>query len=42
MQRRLFGPTGREVAAIGMGTWYFEQADRQTRSPPCGAASISA
>jgi len=30
MQRRLFGPTGREVAAIGMGTWYFEQADRRT------------
>ena len=30
MQRRLFGPTGRQVAAIGMGTWYFEQADRRT------------
>jgi diketogulonate reductase-like aldo/keto reductase len=30
MQRRLFGPTEREVAAIGMGTWYFEQADRRT------------
>ena len=30
MQRRMFGPTGREVAAIGMGTWYFEQADRRT------------
>jgi diketogulonate reductase-like aldo/keto reductase len=30
MQQRLFGPTGREVAAIGMGTWYFEQADRCT------------
>ena len=30
MQQRLFGPTGREVAAIGMGTWYFEQADRRT------------
>ena len=28
MQRRMFGPTGREVAVIGMGTWYFEQADR--------------
>jgi diketogulonate reductase-like aldo/keto reductase len=26
MQTRLFGPTGREVAAIGLGTWYFEQA----------------
>ncbi len=30
MQRRLFGPTGREVAVVGMGTWYFEQADRRT------------
>jgi len=30
MQRRLFGATGREVAVIGMGTWYFEQADRGT------------
>ena len=30
MQRRLFGPTGREVAVIGMGTWYIEQADRRT------------
>jgi diketogulonate reductase-like aldo/keto reductase len=30
MQRRLFGPTGCEVAMIGMGTWYFEQADRRT------------
>jgi diketogulonate reductase-like aldo/keto reductase len=30
MQRRIFGPTGREVAVIGMGTWYFEQADRRT------------
>jgi diketogulonate reductase-like aldo/keto reductase len=26
MQTRLFGPTGHEVAAIGLGTWYFEQA----------------
>jgi diketogulonate reductase-like aldo/keto reductase len=26
MQQRLFGPTGRKVAAIGMGTWYLEQA----------------
>jgi diketogulonate reductase-like aldo/keto reductase len=32
MQRRLFGPTGRQVAVIGMGTWYFEQADRRTAS----------
>jgi len=30
MQRRMFGPTGRETAIIGMGTWYFEQADRRT------------
>ncbi len=30
MQRRVFGPTGREAAVIGMGTWYFEQADRRT------------
>src|SRR5277367_5454574 len=30
MQQRLFGATGREVAVIGMGTWYFEQADRGT------------
>ena len=28
MQRRLFGPTGHEVPAIGLGTWYFEQAPR--------------
>lgn len=28
MQRRAFGPTGREVAVIGMGTWNFEQAPR--------------
>ena len=26
MQRRLFGPTGREVSVIGLGTWYLEQA----------------
>jgi diketogulonate reductase-like aldo/keto reductase len=26
----LFGATGREVAVIGMGTWYFEQADPRT------------
>jgi diketogulonate reductase-like aldo/keto reductase len=30
MQQRLFGPTERQVAVIGMGTWYFEQADRRT------------
>ncbi len=28
MRRRGFGPTGREVAVIGMGTWNFEQAPR--------------
>jgi len=28
MQRRAFGPTGREVAVIGMGTWNFEHAPR--------------
>lgn len=28
MQRRAFGPTDREVAVIGMGTWNFEQAPR--------------
>lgn len=28
MQRRWFGSTGREVAAIGFGTWYLEQAPR--------------
>ncbi len=28
MQRRLFGPTGREVSVIGLGTWYLEQAPR--------------
>ncbi|MBV8121798.1 MAG: aldo/keto reductase, partial [Alphaproteobacteria bacterium] len=26
MQRRLFGATGRMVAAVGFGTWYLEQA----------------
>ncbi len=30
MQQRGFGPGGREVAVIGMGTWYFEQAHRPT------------
>ncbi len=28
MQRRSFGSTGRDVAAIGLGTWYLEQAPR--------------
>jgi diketogulonate reductase-like aldo/keto reductase len=28
MQRRWFGPTGREVPVIGLGTWYLEQAPR--------------
>lgn len=28
MQRRVFGPTGREVSVIGLGTWYLEQAPR--------------
>ena len=32
MQRRLFGPTGHEVPAIGLGTWYFEQAPRAAAS----------
>jgi diketogulonate reductase-like aldo/keto reductase len=27
MDQRPFGPTGREVAVIGQGTWYIEQAD---------------
>jgi diketogulonate reductase-like aldo/keto reductase len=26
---RKFGPTGRDVAVIGQGTWYFEHADRR-------------
>jgi diketogulonate reductase-like aldo/keto reductase len=30
MHRRWFGSTGREVAAIGFGTWYLEQAPRET------------
>jgi diketogulonate reductase-like aldo/keto reductase len=30
MQQRVFGPSGRQVAVIGMGTWYFEQAERRT------------
>jgi diketogulonate reductase-like aldo/keto reductase len=28
MERRLFGPTQREVAVIGQGTWYIENAKR--------------
>jgi diketogulonate reductase-like aldo/keto reductase len=28
MERRRFGPTEREVAMIGQGTWYIESADR--------------
>ncbi|HEY6418496.1 MAG TPA: aldo/keto reductase [Candidatus Binataceae bacterium] len=28
MERRQFGSTNREVAAIGQGTWYLERADR--------------
>ena len=28
MERRPFGPTGREVAVIGQGTWYIEDAER--------------
>ncbi|HTS51814.1 MAG TPA: aldo/keto reductase [Burkholderiales bacterium] len=28
MERRRFGPTGREVAVIGQGTWYIENAKR--------------
>jgi aryl-alcohol dehydrogenase-like predicted oxidoreductase len=28
MERRTFGATKREVAAIGQGTWYLERADR--------------
>jgi diketogulonate reductase-like aldo/keto reductase len=30
MQRHPFGPTKREVAIIGQGTWYIEQGDRAT------------
>jgi diketogulonate reductase-like aldo/keto reductase len=30
MQQRLFGSTGRKVAVIGLGTWHFEQAPRET------------
>jgi diketogulonate reductase-like aldo/keto reductase len=28
MERRRFGPTNREVAVIGQGTWYIERGDR--------------
>ena len=30
MERRPFGSAPREVAAIGQGTWYIDQADRST------------
>jgi aryl-alcohol dehydrogenase-like predicted oxidoreductase len=30
VERRPFGSTGREVAVIGQGTWYIEQADAKT------------
>jgi diketogulonate reductase-like aldo/keto reductase len=30
MRYSLFGPTGRRVSVIGMGTWYLEQAHRPT------------
>jgi diketogulonate reductase-like aldo/keto reductase len=30
MERRCFGPTRREVAVIGQGTWYIDNADRAT------------
>ena len=42
MERRVFGPTGREVAVIGQGTWYIDSGDRAPRSPPCAGASILA
>src|SRR4051794_15399130 len=28
MERRNFGTTGRQVAAIGQGTWYIDRGDR--------------
>ena len=28
MERRWFGPTKREVAVIGQGTWYLQSGDR--------------
>ena len=30
MERRLFGPTSRQVAVIGQGTWYIDDAHRPT------------
>lgn len=30
MQHRRFGPTGREVAVVGQGTWYIERGDRRS------------
>src|SRR5215467_422781 len=30
MQRRLFGPTNHQVAVIGQGTWYLDEAPRST------------
>jgi diketogulonate reductase-like aldo/keto reductase len=30
MQMRLLGMTGRQVAAVGFGTWYLEQAPRES------------
>ena len=29
MEQRPFGATGRDVAVVGQGTWYIEQADRK-------------
>ncbi len=29
MERRPFGSTGREIAIIGQGTWYIDEADRE-------------
>ena len=30
MKHEKFGPTGREVSAIGQGTWYIDQGNRKT------------
>jgi aryl-alcohol dehydrogenase-like predicted oxidoreductase len=30
MQQRPFGSTGHDAAVIGLGTWYLEQAPRDT------------
>ncbi len=30
MRHRIFGPTGRDVSVIGMGTWYLDEAHRPT------------